>query len=146
MATSVTHPLSARNQISGRVLDIQAGTAMSIVIIAMNGQQITSAITTQAVQELGLKPNDSVVALVKSTETMLMKGDAGSLKISARNKISGRVLDVQKGNAMCCVTMDTGTGRLTSAITRPAIDELQIQKGDQVTAFFKATEVLLQKA
>jgi len=77
---------------------------------------------------------------------MLVKGDAGSLKISARNRMSGRVTDIQKGTAMGTVTVDAGQLKLTSAITRQAIDELQLTQGDQVTAFFKASEVMLQKA
>jgi molybdopterin-binding protein len=32
--------------------------------------------------------------------------------------------------------------KLTSTITRQAIDELQLTQGDQVTAFFKASEVI----
>jgi molybdate transport system regulatory protein len=146
MAISVANPVSARNQISGRVSDIQSGSAMSVVTIAAHGQQLISAITNQAVQELGLKPNDSVLALIKSTETLLMKGNASSVKISARNKITGRVTEIQKGNAMGSVTINTESGKLTSAITRQAIDEMEMQIGEQVTALIKATEVVLQKA
>lgn len=146
MATGVTSPVSARNQISGKVIDIQSGTAMSVVTIAGDGQQLTSAITNQAVQELGLKNNDSVVALIKSTETMLVKGEMTGIKISARNKIHGRVTGIQRGSAMGSITIDSGAMKLTSAITRQAIDELQLSNGDAVTAVFKATEVVLQKA
>src|SRR3954470_19257748 len=75
MTTSVMNQISARNQISGRVADIQAGQAMSIVTVSADGHTIVSAITNQAVHELGLKKNDSVVALVKSTEAMIAKGE-----------------------------------------------------------------------
>lgn len=143
MTTSST---SARNQMSGKVTDIQSGTAMSVVTIAGDGQQLTSVITNQAVRELGLKKNDSVVALVKSTETMLVKGEMTGIKISARNKIHGRVTGIEKGNAMASITIDGGSLKLTSTITRQAIDELQLSNGDAVTAIFKATEVMLQKA
>jgi len=146
MTTSVMNQISARNQISGRVADIQAGQAMSIVTVSADGHTIVSAITNQAVHELGLKKNDSVVALVKSTEAMIAKGEAGAMKVSARNKIAGRIADVQRGAAMGSVTIDVGRWKLTAAITRQAIDDLQLTNGDQVTAFFKATEVMLQKA
>lgn len=75
MATGTMSQISARNQISGTVSEIQAGTAMSVVTVTANGQRITSAITNQAVQELGLKTNDSVVAFVKATEAFLLKGE-----------------------------------------------------------------------
>jgi molybdopterin-binding protein len=62
--------VSARNQIGGRITDIQSGTAMSVLTVAGDNQQVVSAITNQAVQELGLKKSDSMVALVNSTETL----------------------------------------------------------------------------
>jgi molybdate transport system regulatory protein len=98
------------------------------------------------VQELGLRQHDAVIALVKATEGILAKGDAGAMKISARNKVSGRVTHVEKGPAMAAVTVDARNWKLTTAITRQAADDLQLAPGDQVTALFKSTEVLLQKA
>lgn len=145
MTVGAANAVSARNQLSGQISEFRTGEAMSLVTITANGLQLTSAITNQAVQELGLRANDSVLALVKSTETMLIKGDAAAVKISARNKITGRVTDIQKGSAMACVAIDAGGIKLTSAITRPAIDDLQVRNGDTVTAVFKSTEVILQK-
>jgi molybdopterin-binding protein len=146
MATQVRNQISARNQIDGRIATINSGEAMSIVTVNAGDQRIVSAITNEAVKELGLKVNDSVTALVKSTETMLVKGDAAQLKISARNKLTGQVAGIQKGNAMGCVTLNVGNFQLGAAITREAIDDLQLNNGDRVTALFKATEVMLQKA
>lgn len=62
MATGTMNQVSARNQINGTVSDVQSGAAMSVVMVSANGQQIVSAITNQALKELGLKKNDSVVA------------------------------------------------------------------------------------
>ena len=146
MTTGLAHQLSARNQIRGRIADIQKGAAMSVVTVSAQGHTITSAITNQAVEELGLRQHDSVVALVKATEGILTKGDAGAMKVSARNKISGRITRIDKGTAMAAVTLDAQNWKLTTAITRQAADDLLLTEGDQVTALFKATEVLLQKA
>ncbi|HTL60302.1 MAG TPA: TOBE domain-containing protein [Nitrospira sp.] len=145
MATGIASQVSARNQISGTIAEIHKGAAMSVVTVSAQGHTITSAITNQAVQELGLRPHDAVIALVKATEGMIAKGDAGAMKISARNKVSGRVTHVEKGQAMAAVTVDASNWKLTTAITRQAADDLQLVPGDQVTAFFKSTEVLLQK-
>lgn len=146
MATTVGSLISARNQISGRVSSIQLGSAMTVVTIFADSQQIISAITNHAVHDLALKTNDAVLALIKATDTMLVKGDAADTMISARNRIRGRVSEIQKGVAMGSVTIDAGNWRLTSAITRETIDELQIETGEEVTVIFNATDVLLQKA
>ena len=146
MPTGIANQVSARNQISGTIADIQKGAAMSVVTVSAQGHTITSAITNQAVQDLGLRQHDAVIALIKATEGMITKGDAGAMKISARNKISGRVTRIDKGPAMAAVSLDANNLKLTTAITRQAADDLQLAQGDQVTALFKATEVLLQKA
>ena len=146
MTTGIANQLSARNQISGTIADIKKGAAMSVVTVSAHGHTITSAITNQAVQELGLSQHDAVIAVVKATEGMIAKGDAGAMKFSARNKVSGRIMHIDKGAAMATVTLDAQSWKLTTAITRQAVDDLQLAQGDQVTAFFKATEVLLQKA
>ncbi len=146
MPTGIVNQLSARNQISGTIAEIQKGAAMSVVTVSAQGHTITSAITNQAVQELGLRQHDAVIAVIKATEGMITKGDAGAMKISARNKVSGRITRVDKGPAMAAVSLDANNWKLTTAITRQAADDLELEQGDQVTALFKATEVLLQKA
>jgi molybdate transport system regulatory protein len=146
MTTGTANQLSARNQISGTIADIQKGTAMRVVTVSAQGHTIMSAITNQAVQELGLRQHDAVIAVVKATEGIITKGDAGAMKVSARNKVSGRITHIDKGPAMAAVTLDAQNWKLTAAITRQAADDLQLTQGDQVTALFKATDVLLQKA
>ena len=146
MTTGIAHQLSARNQISGTIAEIRKGAAMSVVTVSAHGHTITSSITNQAVEELGLRQNDPVIALVKATEGIIAKGDAGAMKISARNKVSGRITSIEKGSAMAAVTLDAQHWKLTTAITTQAADDLQLATGDQVTALFKSTDVLLQKA
>jgi molybdate transport system regulatory protein len=146
MTTAVSDRISARNQLKGTVTGITSGEAMSLVTIQCGTARFVSAITNEAAQELGLRPNDSVIALIKSTEAMIMKGAVEHVKLSARNKISGQVVEVRRGAAMASVTIDAGGFTVGAAITREAAEDLQIAKGDRVTAVFKATEVILQKA
>jgi molybdate transport system regulatory protein len=64
--------LSTRNQLPGTVESVQMGEAMAVVKVTLaGGQGITSSITKEAAQELGLGPGVAVIALVKSTEVML---------------------------------------------------------------------------
>jgi molybdate transport system regulatory protein len=137
--------MSARNKIQGRVSGIQSGEVMSLVTIQAGEQQLVSAVTNEGVNELQLKQNDQVTAVVKSTEVMLIKGDVGAVKISARNRLRGQVASVQKGEAMGLVTVTAGSLHLGAAITRQAIEELGLTQGDAVTVVIKATEVMLLK-
>ncbi len=69
--------LSIRNQLPGSVTGITAGEAMATVKVRLDGgQDITAAITLDAVKELGLAEGSAVRALVKSTEVSLATGTA----------------------------------------------------------------------
>lgn len=64
--------LSIRNQIAGTVTAVTAGEAMaSVKVRLVGGQDITAAITKDAVEALGLASGTAVVALIKSTEISL---------------------------------------------------------------------------
>jgi len=65
--------LSTRNQLSGTVTSIQQGEAMAVIKVALKdgGQTITSSITRESVEDLGLAEGVEVTVLVKSTDVGL---------------------------------------------------------------------------
>jgi len=65
--------ISARNQLKGKIKSVTAGAVMSEVVVDIGGQEVVSMITKASVERLGLKPGDSVVAIIKSTEVMIGK-------------------------------------------------------------------------
>lgn len=66
--------ISARNQLKGRVKSVRSGDIMSeVVVVLADGQEITSVITRDAVEQLQLQPGDEVAAVIKSTEVMIRK-------------------------------------------------------------------------
>jgi molybdopterin-binding protein len=66
------------------------------------------------------------------------------VKLSARNILKGRVLEVKKGAVAAQVRVDVGGGNvLTSMITVDAVEDLGIKQGDQVSVVIKASEVML---
>jgi molybdate transport system regulatory protein len=67
-------PLSARNRIEGVVKEIKKGEVASTVKIEVSkSTTITSMITKEAVEELGIKEGDKVEAVIKATEVMVSK-------------------------------------------------------------------------
>lgn len=66
--------ISGRNKLKGRVTDVRYAGLLVQVSIAIAGQTITSIITSDAAQSLGLKKGITVHALVKATEVMLIRG------------------------------------------------------------------------
>ena len=68
------------------------------------------------------------------------------MKLSARNQIQGKVVEVLKGQTTAHVRIDIGNGIIiTSSITNEAIDDLRLQKGDSVVAVIKASDVMVGK-
>lgn len=64
--------ISARNHLRGTVEDIVLGTVTAKVTVKVGENTIESVITRQSVEEMGIKVGDTVTALIKSTEVMLM--------------------------------------------------------------------------
>ena len=67
------------------------------------------------------------------------------MAVSARNQLKGKVTDVVIGTVMAHITIEVGENVIESVITRRSADELNLKKGDSVTAVIKATEVLVAK-
>jgi molybdopterin-binding protein len=66
--------LSARNQLRSTVTAVHHGEVMSTINAVLgDGQPLTAAITTAAVQELDVAPGDIIVVVIKSTEVMVAK-------------------------------------------------------------------------
>jgi molybdopterin-binding protein len=65
--------ISGRNQLIGRVTDIQIDGLIAQVTLSIGGQKITSIITADAIREMRLKKGDTAAALIKSTEVMILR-------------------------------------------------------------------------
>jgi molybdopterin-binding protein len=65
--------ISARNQLPGRVTEVQLGEVMAHVTVRVGKNLIESVITRRSAEELGLKKGDTVTVVIKSTEVMLQK-------------------------------------------------------------------------
>ncbi|MFF0061670.1 molybdopterin-binding protein [Streptomyces sp. NPDC005279] len=134
--------LSIRNQIPGTVVSVTSGEVMATVKVRLDGgQEITAAITLEAVKELGLAAGSSVRTLIKSTEVALATGAVRGLSI--RNRIPGTVTEVTTGGAMAGVKVTVAGGELTSAITKEAVTDLGLAAGSSVVALIKSTEIAL---
>ncbi|QDW41478.1 transporter [Bradyrhizobium sp. KBS0727] len=64
--------ISARNQIKGAVIEVKKGATTSHVRVDIgNGQIITSSITNEAVDELGIKTGGKATVVIKASDVMI---------------------------------------------------------------------------
>ena len=65
------------------------------------------------------------------------------MKLSARNKLPATVTGITEGPATANVELDCNGIRLVASITVEAAHELGLTEGTEVTAFVKASDVIL---
>lgn len=67
------------------------------------------------------------------------------MKVSARNKLAGTVKEVTLGAVMAIVKIQVGDNIIESAITKDAVQDMDLKAGDKVTAMIKSTSVMIMK-
>ena len=65
------------------------------------------------------------------------------MKISARNQLKGKVVEVVKGATTAHVRIDIGGSVVTASITNQAVDELGLEVGKDAYAVVKASDVMV---
>lgn len=66
------------------------------------------------------------------------------MKISARNRLKGKVVEVTKGATTAHVKIDIGGGSIvTASITNQSVDELGLKTGADAYAVIKASDVMV---
>ncbi len=66
--------ISGRNKLRGTVTEVRYEGLLAQIGINVNGQMMTSIITSDSARSLELEPGMTVYALVKATEVMVIRG------------------------------------------------------------------------
>jgi molybdate transport system regulatory protein len=137
--------VSARNAFHCKVTEVKAAPVNVEVKLALSPETtIYANVTNASVAELGLAPGRSVVALVNSSSVMVMPATDQPLKLSARNRIRGRVTARVDGGVTSEITIDIGGGKTISAVvTQEGAQDVPTEPGSDVFAIFKTSHVIL---
>lgn len=66
------------------------------------------------------------------------------MKLSARNQLKGKVININKGAVNSIVSIDIGGGNIiTATISCAAVEELELKVGSDAYAVIKATSVMV---
>lgn len=74
-----------------------------------------------------------------------IEGIAVASKLSARNHLEGKIVELEVDGVMAHVALRVGKNLIESVITRRSAEEMKLKVGDAVSAVIKSTEVMLQK-
>ncbi len=67
------------------------------------------------------------------------------MTLSARNRLEGKVAEIESGGVMTHVVVRVGKNVVESVITKRSAEEMKLKVGDTVTVVIKSTEVMLDK-
>ena len=140
---STTLHTSARNQFRGPIIKITRGAVNTEIELSISDSAtIVAHVTNNSAKNMHFKKGSYAVALIKSSWIILSKDS--ELATSARNKLTGSISKINKGGVNSEVSIDLGDGKtLCSVITNTSVKELDLRKGDQACALFKASSVIL---
>ncbi len=65
------------------------------------------------------------------------------MKISARNQLKGRIVEITKGATTAHIRIDIGGAVVTASITNAAVDDLGLKVGKEAYAVVKASDVMI---
>ena len=65
------------------------------------------------------------------------------MKLSARNILKGKIVEVKKGQTTAHVRIDIGGAIVTASITNEAVDDLKLASGQSAYAVIKASDVMV---
>ena len=65
--------ISGRNRLKGEVKEVVLGDVMAKVVLQVGDNRITSVITREAAEDMGIKEGKEITALIKATEVMLVE-------------------------------------------------------------------------
>lgn len=140
----ISMQLSARNQLGGVVEHIDVGLVnISVYVRLKSGYSLVGVITKGAFNALSLQIGDEVVVIFKANSVLLTS--ELTLGISARNKLQGRVVDIEKGEVNSQILLDIGGDVITAVITTEAVCSMGVKKDDKMSAIVKSSEVIIGK-
>jgi molybdate transport system regulatory protein len=139
-----TRKTSARNSFFGKIHTVQQGDIQTLVeIVTIGGQIITTVITNDSLQRLGLKEGKMITAEVKAPWVMLHKSGHGQ-GCSADNIFKGLVEKITRGkiNTEYVVRIADGT-EVCSIVTSESSRRLCLAEGDAAWVIFSSYSVVL---
>ena len=136
--------VSARNILAGTVKNIMKGAVNAEIVLSLRGgETIVAVITNSSVERLALQIGTGAFGIIKASEVMVGK-DLENARLSARNILAGKVVDLQAGavNSEVGIQLPGGT-LLIASITKESVQALNLKLGDAVSAIVKASHVMV---
>jgi len=135
---------SARNCLHGVLESVTPGAINTEVSLRIADDTcLVVTVTNHSAAELGLHAGQHAYALIKASAPILTKGPEG-LRMSTRNRLSGKVVAVERGAVNVEVVLEIGHGKtLVSMLANDEAEPLELRPGDRCSALVKSSQIIL---
>lgn len=136
--------ISARNQIQAEVVSVESKNVNAKIHLKLkSGQILVSVITKEAVENLQIETNQTVVAIFKSN-TVFLSGIEDEK--SVENKLEGRVTHIETDDENAKITVNIGNhDTIVSVLPEAVFNHLELEIGSAVAVQIKANDVMIGK-
>ena len=131
------------NTLNGKISAIEVNGSLTSVAVKVNEIILKSIVIETPETVSYLKKGHDLKVLFKETEVIIGTGDTSN--VSLQNKIPGSVISIEKGTLVSKITIESPVGNITAVISTSAVESLNLQKGQAVTAMIKTNEILLSE-
>jgi molybdate transport system regulatory protein len=128
---------SARNALRGVVTAVEGdGVTATVTLSLGQGLSLRSSITRRSLEDLGLEPGRTAIALIKSSFVRLGDGEGD-------NRLEGEIVDREAGETSAEVTIALAAGKSLVATLKPADAAWELAVGERVEARIAAADIVL---
>ncbi len=136
--------ISARNQIQAEVVSVDSQNINAKILLKLkSGKELLSTITKEAVENLHIEENQTVIAICKSSAVLLTK------KVDEEryeNRLEGIVSKIDKDLDNTKVVVDIGHhDTIVSVMPTAVLDKMELIEGSSVIAMIKANDIMIGK-
>lgn len=131
------------NVFEGKISSIKTNGSISLIGLDINDVIINTVVIETPDTAAYLAKDHFVKVMFKETEVVIGKGIHHAMSI--QNKIVGNILDIEKGELLSKLTVNSDIGDIVAIITTDSMLKLELKVRDQVTAMIKTTEIMLSK-
>ena len=136
--------ISARNQIQAEVVSVESQNVNAKIVLKLkSGQEFVSVITKEAVEDLHIEENQTVIAIFKSSTVLLsnLKDEK-----SEENGVEGIVSKIEKDAQNAKVQVDIGNhDTIVSVMPVESLEKMELNEGSSVKAVIKANDIMIGK-
>jgi len=134
--------LSARNQLSGIITNIQENKVNVLIEMTVKGSdKLFATITKSSYNDLGLTLEENIIAIIKASSVLISKTKP---TIEYENILCGNVIQILSDTSNTEVTLELESkSTITATIENEIFETLDLKINDKAYAFFKASNIIL---